>query len=294
MAPKTDPSLHTAPLQLFEESFEPLISLGRNITICYEIGSPDQVTRLNKWITVQTVCGCETPQLFSQLLHDLIEQGMQQLYTILYRVSPIYWPPLLGHVHYRLEQMANIACIGDPILPDQSASHLSGTKIRYFSTVIPVGQCGDDILWMIGYLRNRTVKFAELWFEAMHMAIDKLHLVEDLLKMALTVEQETVTSQPASSKGNLMKIRTSLTVPQLGLLFNLLVQSGQIIIPNRFVSALIRWIINNFSSRNQPSITFQSMRNNFITPDLMALDYWETLLQKWLDHIHHERTRLTQ
>jgi hypothetical protein len=294
MAPKFDPSLHTAPLQLFEDSFEPLISLGRNITIYYELGSPDQVTKLGKWITVQSVCGCETPEVFSQLLQTLIKQGIQQLYHILRRVSTNYWTPLLGHVHYRLEQMANIACIGDPVLPDQSASYLSGTKIRYFSSVIPVGPCNDDLPLITGYLRNRTVKFAELWFEAMHMAIDKLHLIEDLLKMSLAEDQDPVAIQPASSKGNLMKIKTDLTVPQLGLLFNLLVQSGQIIIPNRFVSALIRWIINNFSSKNQPSITFQSMRNNFITPDLMALDFWETLLQKWIDLIRRERIRLTQ
>lgn len=294
MSAASDPFLQTAPLQVFEECFEPLIFNSRNITIHYEFYNHDQVAKLGKWLSITSVCGCESPSVFRKYLQSIIHPGLQKLKDILVHVDEKYWRSIITHISNRLQQMAEVSHVGALDLLDYKSPHIPDLKVKCFKTVIPDGPCLEDEQVIANYLCCKSAKYAEVWMEVIIETIDQLELLHVFLRQSVNTTTDPSDETDNHAKGTMSKVKTNLTVPQIGVMFYLLVKSSQLIIPNRFISALIRWIVNNFQSKNAEHITFSSMRNNFFTLDAMALDFWENLLEHWLLMIRKEREHLAQ
>ncbi len=294
MSPLSDPFLHTAPLQVFEDCFEPLVFLSRNIIIHYEFCSHDQVTKLGKWLNVISVCGCESPIMFRKYLQSMIPPSMQKLTGILVHIDKKYWRSIINHIINRLQQLADVSHVGALELIDYKSPHIPDLKVKCFKTVIPNGPCLEDDQVIVNYLCCKSAKYAQVWIEVILETIDQLELLYVFLHKSANNTPDQSVETEGNAKGNISKVKTNLTVPQIGVMFYLLVKSRQLIIPDRFISALIRWIVNNFQSKNAENITFSSMRNNFFTLDAMALDFWENLLENWLQMIRKEREHLAQ
>jgi hypothetical protein len=79
-----------------------------------------------------------------------------------------------------------------------------------------------------------------------------------------------------SSSNALGKIKTNLTVPQLGLLFRLL--SDEKLLQTDNVSQLTKQIASTFSSKQKDDISSKSVKNNYDSPQNEAIEFWETKL----------------
>jgi len=285
---------HSAPLQLFEDCFEPLLLQSRNIVISYELYNQDQISKLGKLLEVISVCGCDTPESFRTHLQHLILPSLDKMMSMLSMVDPMYWKSYITYARDKLMQLTDH--VGNGLITSFDDDNLCNQdhKIKSFKSVIPLGPCRSDTNRIIGSLCCKSAKYAEVWIEVIYDTIDRLELMHSLLIQSASALSEKHNKSLSPDKNDVFKIKTNLSVPQLGVFFRMLVKFKLLVIPHGFLIELIRWITRQLNSKNSESITLSSMRNKYFTLETVALDFWEEMLKNWLVFIQEERERLSR
>jgi hypothetical protein len=137
-------------------------------------------------------------------------------------------------------------------------------------------------------IRVSAAKYAEGWLHVIAETIGRIDLKYNLLSKE--GKSELVVAYPDKAP----EYKLNLTVPQIGCLLNLFVNSGTIDLPGRHITGFIKWVTANFQSKNRANIQPSSLRNKFSTLDLAALDFWEDTFKGWIKKIQEHRDKLTR
>jgi hypothetical protein len=147
----------------------------------------------------------------------------------------------------------------------------------------------EDISMRFGQcIRVSAAKYAEGWLHVIAETIGRIDLKYNLLSKE--GKSELVVAYPDKAP----EYKLNLTVPQIGCLLNLFVNSGTIDLPGRHITGFIKWVTANFQSKNRANIQPSSLRNKFSTLDLAALDFWEDTFKGWIKKIQEHRDKLTR
>lgn len=291
MASQTDHNLHTSSLQLFEENFSLLIDQSENIVIRYRFHNPVSKNGHFDTIDIISVNGCKTPEVFKKWLTGLIKPSLDNLYQQLNEVHHSYWEAHLAYIQDKFDQLTMITEDERFIFPKEEFETIRHHHFKSFTNCKLIGPRQNDHHMFSQYIRFKAVRFTEVWVDVLFGAIDRLDLIHKLLLKSLEISADPSPINDNHNKKD-YNVKSNLTVPQLGLLFRLLVKSNLIDVPNRHNMLLINWIIHNFQSRNRESIRLGSLRNKYFSPDLQALDFWEQKIKDWLNMIQQERDHI--
>jgi len=286
---KPDNHLSATPLQMFEETFEPLVCLSRQITIRYK-ASRDKDKKNETWrIVISNVCDCKLPEDFRLMLADMIQHSLKILHISLEGVSHVYWLP---HIEYIKDKLYKLTLIVEDELFVFTKDESEFTRQHRFKSFLNsklIGPQEGDIHLFNQCVRLKVVRFAEVWVSVMMDSIDDVDLVYKMLMQSLAAKSEAKAESLNVAKKSDYSVQTDLTVAEIGYLFRLMVKSEAIIVLSRKNPDLIRWITENFQSKQRLSIQPTSLRNKYFSPDLATLDRWESILKEWLRMIGDER-----
>jgi len=292
MEKKPDLNRSHSPLQLFEELFEPLVNLSREISVRYQAFNEKNGMKEEWRIVIASVNGCKSPVDFRHMLQNLILVSLENLHSSLKGVEHYYW---LSHIEYIKEKLYLLTSIVDDerfIFPNTDSGITRQHHFKSFTNCKLIGPQEGDINLFSQGIRLKMVRFAEIWLDVIFDAIGRLDLIHKLLLQSLKAGADTASESVSSSIKPDFMIQTDLSVADLGYLFRMFVKSGVIIVPSRKTVDLIRWITGNFQSKKREAIQPSSLRNKYFSPDLASLDHWESILNDLLRMINEERDSL--
>ena len=294
MKKKPDKNLSATPLQLFEEIFEPLVCLSREITIRYQAFN-EKLEQKEAWrIEIYSVCDCKLPEDFRLMLVDMIQHSLKILHISLEGVNHVYWLP---HIEYIKDKLYKLTLIVEDEHFVFSTDDTELTRMHHFKSFLNsklVGPKEGDIHLFNQSIRLKVVKFAEIWLTVILDSIDDVELIYKLLIQSLEAKSEAEAESLKLAKKSGYCLQTDLTVAEIGYLFHMMVKSGVVLVLSRKNPDLIRWITENFQSKSRTVIQPTSLRNKYFSPDLAALDNWESILNEWLQMIREERDSLSE
>jgi hypothetical protein len=137
-------------------------------------------------------------------------------------------------------------------------------------------------------IRLAAVKYAEVWLHVISDSIGRLELKYKFIQQTMQIALVPPNQMPVPSW------KCNLTVSQLGYFLNILIATGTIDIPSGQISDFLRWMGDNFQSRNQSFIHHLSLRNTYSSPDFNAIDFWEDKLKEWSLKTQDDREKLTK
>jgi len=292
MEKKPDKNSSATPLQLFEEIFEPLVCLSREISVRYQAFNEKSGNKEAWRIVISSVNGYKSPEEFRLMLVNVIRLSLECLHKSLEGVSPGYWLPHVEYIRDKLYQLTSIVDDERFIFPNIESGITRQHHFKSFTNCKLIGPQEGDIHLFSQGIRLKMVRFAEIWLDVIFDAIGRLDLIHKLLIQSLKAGAVTASESVNSPIKPDFTIQTDLSVADLGYLFRMLVKSGVIIVPSRKTVDLIRWITGNFQSKKREAIQPSSLRNKYFSPDLASLDHWESILNDWLRLINEERDSL--
>lgn len=292
MRKKSDKHLSATPLQLFEETFEPLVCLSRQVTIRYK-ASRDKDEKKETWrIVITNVCDCKLPEDFRLMLADIIQHSLKILHISLEGVNHIYWLP---HIEYIKDKLYKLTLIVEDelfVFTNDESEFTRQHRFKSFLNSKLIGPQEGDIHLFNQCVRLKVVRFAEVWISVMMDSMDDVDLIYKMLMQSLAAKSDVKAEFLNSVNKSGYCVQTDLTVGEIGYLFRLMVKSEAIVVLSRKNPDLIRWITENFQSKQRVSIQSASLRNKYFSPDLATLDSWESILKEWLCIISDERDSL--
>ena len=294
MEKKPDNNLSATPLQLFEEIFEPLVCMSREITIRYQAFN-EKCEKKETWrIVISSVCDCKLPEDFRLMLVDMIQHSLKILHISLERVNHVYWLPHIEYIKDKLYKLTLI--VGDEhfVFSNDDTELTRMHRFKSFLNSKLIGPKEGDIHLFNQCIRLKVVKFAEIWLTVILDSIDDVELIYKLLIQSLEAKSEAEAKSLKLAKKSGYSLQTDLTVAEIGYLFHLMVKTGVVQVLSRKNPDLIRWITENFQSKSRTVIQPTSLRNKYFSPDLAALDNWESILNDWLQMIREERDSLSE
>jgi hypothetical protein len=117
---------------------------------------------------------------------------------------------------------------------------------------------------------------------------DTIYQLQGLINAELTKiqeKEETINPQFKSTP----KLKTELSVPQLSLLFKMINDLKPKILNTKSDAELFRFISANFQTKksSEKGISTQKLRNEFNTPELKSIEFWEKHLHTMLSNIRN-------
>ena len=117
---------------------------------------------------------------------------------------------------------------------------------------------------------------------------DTIYQLQGLINAELTKireKEETINPQFKSTP----KLKTELSVPQLSLLFKMINDLKPQIFNTKSDAELFRFISANFQTKksSEKGISTQKLRNEFNTPELKSIEFWEKHLHTMLSNIRN-------
>ncbi|MBC8436126.1 MAG: hypothetical protein H8D88_01030 [Bacteroidetes bacterium] len=294
MEKKPDKRLSATTLQLFEEIFEPLVCLSREITIKYNAFN-EKCEHNEAWrIVISSVCDCKLPEDFRLILVDMIQHSLKILHISLEEVNHVYWLPHIEYIKDKLHKLTLI--VGDEhfVFTNDDSGLTRQHHFKSFTNSKLIGPKEGDIHLFNQCIRLKVVRFAEIWLTVILDSIDDVDLIYKLLIQSLEAKSEARLEPLNSVKKSDYFVQTDLSVSEIGYLFHLLVKTGVIHVPSYKNMDLIRWVTENFQSKTRTVIQPTSLRNKYFSPDLAALDKWEAILDQWIRLIRDERDFLSE
>ena len=294
MKKKPDQHLSAVQLQLFEEIFEPLVCLSREITIRYQAFN-EKWEKKEAWrIVISSVCDCKFPEDFRLMLVDMIQHSLKILQISLEGVNHVYWLPHIEYIKDKLYKLTLIVSDEHFVFTNEDSEFTQQHHFKSFINSKLIGPNEGDIHLFNQCIRLKVVKFAEIWLNVILDSIDDVDLIYKLLMQSLAVKSEAAQENQGAIKKSDYLVQANLSVAQIGYLFHMMVKSEVIHVSNRKNMDLIRWITENFHSKSRMFIQPTSLRNKYFSPDLAALDFWETILNEWIRLIQDERDALSE
>ena len=292
MEKKPDLNRSNSPLQLFEEVFEPLVNLSREILVRYQAFNEKNGKKEEWRIVIASVNGCKSPESFRHMLQGLTHLSLENLHRSLKGVEHYYWLPHIDYVKDKLYLLTSVVDDERFVFPNTESGITRQHQFKSFTNCTFLGPMDGDIHLFTQAIRLKMVRFAEIWLDVIFDSIGRLDLIYKLLLQSLKAGAEAASESVCSPVKPDFTIQTDLSVADLGYLFRMLVKSGVIMVPSRKTVDLIRWITGNFQSKKREAIQPNSLRNKYFSPDLASLDHWESILNDWLRLINEERDSL--
>lgn len=283
-------SQRTSSLHFFEEIFLPFIEQSRSFTIRYQFLGEKSNDSGSLTIAVHSVNEFESPDDFYQHLSHLTETAIHKVNTFLQQQNPAHIDAQVDYILHKLDSLAALEIEEAILVHDE----INGTcqKIRFNSFLKPqlIGPFINDSNFIGPTVCFKSQKYVEVWLKVITETKDKVDLICNMLKGALNAAKE-LCSQQNPARNN-FKIRFNSTVDQEAFLFDFLVKTGIIDIPDRKNPELIAWISNNIQSKNCESNSVTSLRNKFYHHELSTLDYWDARLTEGLKYINQLREHI--
>jgi len=292
MEKKPDLNRSHSPLQLFEELFEPLVNLSREISVRYQAFNEKNGIKEEWRIVIASVNGCKSPESFRHMLQGLTHLSLENLHRSLKGVEHYYWLPHIDYVKDKLYLLTSVVDDERFVFPNTESGITRQHQFKSFTNCTFLGPMDGDIHLFTQAIRLKMVRFAEIWLDVIFDSIGRLDLIYKLLLQSLKAGAEAASESVCSPVKPDFTIQTDLSVADLGYLFRMLVKSGVIMVPSRKTVDLIRWITGNFQSKKREAIQPNSLRNKYFSPDLASLDHWESILNDLLRMINEERDSL--
>ena len=292
MEKKPDLNRSNSPLQLFEEVFEPLVNLCREILVRYQAFNEKNGKKEEWRIVIASVNGCKSPESFRHMLQGLTHLSLENLHRSLKGVEHYYWLPHIDYVKDKLYLLTSVVDDERFVFPNTESGITRQHQFKSFTNCTFLGPMDGDIHLFTQAIRLKMVRFAEIWLDVIFDSIGRLDLIYKLLLQSLKAGEEDASGSVCAPVKPDFTIQTDLSVADLGYLFRMLVKSGVIMVPSRKTVDLIRWITGNFQSKKREDIQPNSLRNKYFSPDLVSLDHWESILNDWLRLINEERDSL--
>lgn len=112
--------------------------------------------------------------------------------------------------------------------------------------------------------------------------VEPFYSLEPILKNTVTNEPVFNTSIKETSSND--KLITNLSVPQLSLLFKMINDLKPTVFKTESNAQLFRFISTNFKTKksSEKGISENKLRNEFSSPDIKAIEFWETHLYTML------------
>jgi hypothetical protein len=275
-------------LNIFEDHFEPIINQSNHVIIRHQFLVSVPGTKPDDEIITCSVNGCNSPKEFHDYLTSIIDLSISKVFESLQQFPISSWQAPIEHIEYKLQDLASIVEEESVIYNDRSGSYSHHRHFKSFTNCYLEG-LSENLSLMFGQcIRLAAVKYAEVWLQVISASIDRLELKFKFFKQSM---------QLALVPSNQIPVpiwKFNLTVSQLGYFLNILITSGTIDIPSGQISDFLRWIVENFQSRNQSFIHQASLRNKYSSPDFNALDFWKDMSKEWTSKVQADLNRLTE
>jgi len=275
-------------LYIFEDHFVPLINQSNHVIIRHQFLVPVTGSIPGDEIITCSVNGCTSPKEFHAYLTSLVDSSISTVFVLLQQFPISSWQAPIEHIEYKLQDLASIVEEETVIYNDRSSRYSLHRHFKSFTNCYLEGLSEDHSLMFGQCIRLAAVKYAEVWIQVISDSISRLDLKYKFIKQSM---------QLALIPSNQMSVplrKFNLTVSQLGYFLNILITSGTIDIPPGQISDFLRWIVENFQSRNRPFIHQSSLRNKYSSPDFTTLDFWDDNLKEWILKVQNERERLSK
>ena len=200
----------------------------------------------------------------------------------------------------------NLAMIENWILVILIIPDLLEDPIRY--SLAKVFQEADAVLSEVYESMKGELMQCDLTTDAIFLLQEKIKTISTILEIKsddneifeidsiprnlmkkLELELQTLISNPQIDvkglyESKIKPIETDLSVPELALLFRVLVDN-QIIKPKGSKADLYRSVTKFFQSKSQTSISEDSFKNKYNSPERSAIDYWEETFTDFKDGV---------
>jgi len=282
--------LHSMPLNMFEDMFEPLIEQSKNITIRYHFQEDKSQSTFSGSIVVYSVNDTLCPDDFRVKLINLVESSMQKFGDFLESLDPLQIDPCIDYFIGKLKGLQSLVGNESLFVRGVGEDCTLQCQFRTFKRYRLVGPDTGDCRLFSQAICYKAEIFADVWLQVIDAALDHLELIRNIAKQSLA-DEVSGNSMISDSKSQ-FSLKFNMSVSHVGCMFHLLYKSELIDVPDRCIPSLIEWMTGNFQSKNKENISSSSLRNKFFTPDLASLDFWEQKLQDGIKRIRDIRERL--
>jgi hypothetical protein len=157
-------------------------------------------------------------------------------------------------------------------MQDDDGSSLNFQHFKTFLKCRLIGPAGSNSQLFSQQIRYKASKYAEAFDEIIDIAIDQVSRINEDIDLNMVNDSDQDAVKPYGI--NHYKPKLELSVPQIGLLGRIFETLEIIKVSKRQNVFYIRWIAEHFQSKNRTIIQNGSLRKNFYTPDLAAIDFW--------------------
>lgn len=269
-----------------------------------------KLTRLNEWIN-RFSYNENIPTHLSPETHNFYLKQFKAIYKAIYEDTEwtkgkyeyeyrAYNSPI--H-HYVEESILNFSFkVWSKRVLDEAPDSLE-EKLFYFFSIkndIPdnFGKDKDEV-YKITY--PVFLEDADKLSDIQYAKINNVDVFKDFINFQIDLINKqlgTANSQPTHLNTNqqIQRIKTSLSVPELALLFKLLSEVKPDIFHLESKEELLRFIRANFETKRSPKdgIGLQSLRNLFNKPEANAIDFWEKHFHTFRDDLKKIRENLSE
>ena len=275
-------------LNIFEDHFGPIINQSNHVIIQHQFLVSVPGTKPGDEIITCSVNGYHSPKEFQDHLTRMIDSSISSVFELLQQFPISSWQAPIEHIEYKLQDLASIVEEETIIYNDRSGRYSSHRHFKSFTNCYLEG-LSEDLSLMFGQcIRLTAAKYAEVWTQVISDSISRLELKYNFIKETMQMALVPSNQMPVPIR------KFNLTVSQLGYFLNILITTGTIDIPSGQISDFLKWIVENFQSRNRSFIHQASLRNKYSSPDINALDFWKDKLKEWSSKVQDDLERLTK
>ena len=273
---------------IFEDHFGPIINQSNQVIIQHQFLVSVPGTKPGDEIITCSVNGCNSPEEFHAQLTAMIDSSISSVFVSLRQFPISSWQAPVEHIEYKLQELTSVVEEESVIYNDRSGRYSHHRHFKSFTNCYLEG-LSENLSLMFGQcIRLAAVKYADVWLQVISDSIARIELKYKFIKQTLQISLVPSNQIPVTLR------KFNLTVSQLGDFLNILITSGTIDIPSGQISDFLRWIVENFQSKNQSFIHHSSLRNKYSSPDFNALDYWKENLKEWSSKVQDDLDRLTK
>jgi hypothetical protein len=279
-------------LTIFEDKFQSIIELSKNIIINYK---SKVKTGKKAWDSEGITCvvnGYRTSKAFKNKLEEMIEVSLREVYETLCNTREAYWRSNLEYIESKLNELKLIVEIETIKLPKGYWKNQNAKSFKTFKNPLLLGFNNDFTITCGQWIRLSAEEYAEAWVDVLTMANDKIKLIKNNLMTETSSDLEI--NEPGQEYGNKFKLKVNISKPDLGYLARLLKEAKIIDVPWGDAKEIITWLTQNIKTKNCETITYLSMRKDFFSYADASLDFWEEASKKWHDIVLEHKRKTVQ
>jgi hypothetical protein len=285
------------PRNSFSELFRELINEGNNIRIVYSInrnyrGSDVDFENGIFPVVIKSVNGCDSPMTFASKISKISEAPYRRVEEIIMQMTNVEKQLYLIGIIKQVDLLKdNLLYKSVKVVNDENDDNNVTNEIItcYFLNFEWSGETSTNISNIKSELQDATEGFAAAW----ESCIDVMKSV--LLPLIANGHRvEKISINDSYNQGERNKIKTSLSLSEIALLFHLLEERKIIIVEDGEGETLYRNLARIFIPKSNKPGRPTTIRSRYTSPEANAIEYWVHELPKIVDILKDKKNKLSE